>query len=396
VNDRPARSALLLPLLVGLFVLAGIAVGLADVDRPDTRPLDSFPPLAEGEGAILFGGDTLLAGGSAIRGHFERDGADWMFRELSGLIESAQADAFVVNLEGPITTKTRKGKPNGRKWTYQMRPPLAPALVVAGITHASLANNHALDRRLSGLYDSIDAVREQGIVPFGAGRTLAEAAVPMSVEVGGARVAILGGMEPFKQYRDADWGATDEEGGILMLSSADLADVVGAARRDADLVVAFPHWGKNYKDVRGSQRRLADRLVEAGVDAVVGHHGHAAQAFTYVDGTPVLWGLGNLFFGTPGRFGHDKWQPGYGQLARMVLRDGAIQRIEIVPIRINNRLQDYQPRPCTRSEARRVLEFWSEQESTRIRFSGGVGVLDVPGLADVAPEPHGNEGDRHH
>ena len=69
----------------------------------------------------------------------------------------------------------------------------------------------------------------------------------------------------------------------------------------------------------------------------------------------MLWSLGNLFFGTQGRFGHDKMQPGYGLLARMVLKDAAIDRIELLAIRINNRLQDYQPRACDRADAERVL-----------------------------------------
>jgi len=387
---------LLLPaLVVGLLVAVAVAAGAPLLPPADPALLDEFPPLAPGEQAILFAGDTLMAGGTGANEHLRQDGPDWMSRKLTRLVESADAEAFVVNLEGPVTTRTRKGKPSGRKWTYHMRPNRLAGLTAIGITHLSLANNHALDRRIEGLYDTMKNLDEAGLVHFGGGHNIAEASQATVVELGSTRVAILGGMQSFGQYRRAEWGADRDRGGIALLPKADVPRFVERAKRRADLVVAFPHWGGNYKPVDRKERHLGQRLVDAGVDAVVGHHGHAAQGFGYVDGTPVLWGLGNFLFGTPGRFGHDKLQPGYGLLARMVVAGGEIDRFEIVPIRINNRIQDYQPRPCPRAEARRVLQHFARRGGAEIRFVEGVAVLEGKGPEEPPKPKPGQESDGH-
>jgi poly-gamma-glutamate capsule biosynthesis protein CapA/YwtB (metallophosphatase superfamily) len=388
VSVRPPLRFLFPALGLGLLIVLAIGSGRSLLPPSEPDLVDSFPPLAAGEGAILFAGDTLLAGGTEINEHLNQDGLDWMSRHLTGLIESADADAFVINLEGPLTSRTRKGKPSGRKWTYHMRPARLAGLQGLGITHLSVANNHALDRRLEGLYDTLETLEKEGLVAFGGGRHIAQASEPAVVRVGEVRVAILAGMQSFGQYRKADWGADKDRGGIALFGSEDVPRFVERARRKADLVVAYPHWGGNYKPVDKKERRLAQRLVDAGVDAIVGHHGHAAQGFGHLDGKPVLWGLGNFLFGTPGRFGHDKLQPGYGLLTRMVVVEGQIDRFEIVPLRINNRIQDYQPKPCGRSEAERVLRHFARDGGSELRFVQGVGVLDA---TPATPEPEARD-----
>jgi len=384
---RPAIRDLLPTVLIYAIVAVALAAGVSRLEPPDTTLLDRFPPLADDEEAILFAGDTLLTGGSAIRARMKEHGSDWMFRHLEGLVESADAVALVSNLEGPVTKHRKKGAGVG-KWHYAMKPKRVDGLHAAGITHVSLANNHALDRRLEGLEDTWKHLDKAGIVHFGTGPDLAAAREPAIIVAGGARVAVLGGMEPWRMKREADWGATDDRPGVLLFDKTGIAPAVAHARSRADLVVAFPHWGGNYSGVGGSQHRIAERLQKAGVDAIIGHHGHAAQEFGWEGDVPVLFGLGNFQFGTPGRFGHDKKQPGYGLLARMVLSGGAIRRIELVPIRINNRLQNYQPKPCQRTEARQVLDAFAARGGADIRYVDGVGVIDVPKEASPAEASH--------
>ncbi|MCP4867329.1 MAG: CapA family protein [Proteobacteria bacterium] len=345
-----------LPILL-LLVMLGLAIagGRDKIPTFDDSPVDRFGPLGPGEVAILFGGDTNLGGSTPVKAKFKQEGHDWMSRKMAATIESADAVAFVANLEVPITKERRKGKGVGN-WSYNMSPKMVDGLTAAGITHVGLANNHMLDRSRKGMLDTFQHLEKAKIPYTGAGRNLAHARKPLIIDAGGTRVAIVAGMETFKQKVDADWGATDDRSGVLFFDEASIPASIAAAKAEADLVVAFPHWGRNYQHrLKGTQQGMAKWLVQAGVDAIVGHHNHAAQGYWARDGVPVLWSLGNLFFGTQGRFGHDKMQPGYGLLARMVIKDKAIDRIELMPMRINNRLQDYQPRPMERTEADAVL-----------------------------------------
>ena len=72
------------------------------------------------------------------------------------------------------------------------------------------------------------------------------------------------------------------------------------ARKDADFVVVFVHWGKEYEEeVTDEQRQVAGLLAEGGCDVVIGSHPHVTQdteVITRPDGGQMLvyYSLGNF------------------------------------------------------------------------------------------------------
>lgn len=365
-------------LVVAAAVLLGtLGLSLTGLDRIPAAidpVLDTWPALAEGEGAILFAGDNLLGDAS---GHFmKQHGDDWQFRKIRSLLKSSGAAAVVVNQEGPVTNQRKRNRPN-TVYNYQQPPRTMALFASEGVTHMCVANNHALDRGMAGLEDTIKHAKKAGIVTFGGGRNASDARRPVIIDVGGTKVAIVCASQNWGSLRKAGWEAKGKEGGIFLMRPELLKKVTARARKAADLVVWYPHWGGNYTPVSQGQRRLADQIMAAGADAIVGHHSHDAQRFGWVDGKPVAWSLGNLVFGTPGRFGMDKYGEGYGLVLRMVIRDGAIDRYEFIPMQINNRINDYQPYPLTASRARELLKGFANREGINIRFSKGIGILDA-------------------
>jgi poly-gamma-glutamate synthesis protein (capsule biosynthesis protein) len=81
------------------------------------------------------------------------------------------------------------------------------------------------------------------------------------------------------------------------------AAAVEAAKREADLVIVALHWGVPFGWVAAMQDELADyqrplahRLVDAGADAVVGHHSHVLHGIEIYKGRPICYSLGNFVF----------------------------------------------------------------------------------------------------
>ena len=59
----------------------------------------------------------------------------------------------------------------------------------------------------------------------------------------------------------------------------------------------YVHWGDEYELVHNAkQRDLAEKLIAAGVDLIIGHHPHVVQDIEVIDGVPVLYSLGNFIF----------------------------------------------------------------------------------------------------
>jgi poly-gamma-glutamate synthesis protein (capsule biosynthesis protein) len=73
------------------------------------------------------------------------------------------------------------------------------------------------------------------------------------------------------------------------------------ARRASDTVVVYLHWGQELEPCPlDRQVSLAERLVKAGADIIVGSHAHLLLGGGMLDRAFVDYGLGNFVFYTGG------------------------------------------------------------------------------------------------
>ncbi len=228
-------------------------------------------------------GDISFEGPSADRPSVDRIGA------LAPQLR--ESDLTIANLECVLA---RTGRGLAGKCTLRGSPDWAPVLRDAGIGLVTLANNHIMDYGPEGLEQTLDALRLAGIRYVGAGRNRREAHAPLVMEIAGRRVAFLGRSAVIVS---APTYATDDAPGVAFLDEEETVEAIRSARGIADLVVLLVHWGiEEYSYPTPSQRRLARRFVEAGADAVLGHHPHVLQGFELVGNAPVVYSLGNFAF----------------------------------------------------------------------------------------------------
>ena len=315
---------------------------------------------------IVWLGDILL--GDRSQPHLDQFGYEWPFEHVRPLL----ADAFVIgNAEGPITTRSEPYFPRQR-WTYNAQPAAATALAAVGFNALGLSNNHALDRGPEGLRDTIKYATAAGLRTFGAGMTLDEAAAPLLVETGWGTVAVLG-FGPTWQYGAV---AGPEQAGTVTYTPEAIRQLrESAVAAGARWIVAYVHWGENYRTVTVEQRRVAREFARAGYQLVIGAHSHLAQEIEVIEGMPVLYSLGNFTFGTSGGFSRDI--PGLSLVARTAFAHDGLQSIELACIATDNDIVAYQPRPCNASQIRQI----TRRIGSTVTWKGEKGAVDLRGIA---------------
>jgi len=198
-------------------------------------------------------------------------------------------DVNIVNLETAVGTA---GSPQAKQYVFQSPYSLLTSIRSSGVQAVSLANNHAMDYGTAGLLETIDNVRRAGLVPVGAGRDAAEAYAPAVLSTPGGTVAIVG----LTQVLPGGWAAGPGRPGVA--NAYDVGASQAAVRRGrslADHVVVVVHWGEENHDCpNGKQGSLARALLDAGADAVVGHHPHRLQGVTFGGGKLVGYSMGNF------------------------------------------------------------------------------------------------------
>jgi len=342
-------------------VEATVAGGSDDPSPPPSREPLQLTPRRRGGGErfdLLFVGDTDF--GETHQEARERRGRENILKTrgydaaLAGMRRLlSRADLVVANLETPVTDLAEPAVAETKAYVPKASVEHTPAHLRANnILVTSLANNHALDYGAAGLAQSLEALAAGGITCIGAGRTAAEAAEPLLVElrsdVGTKRVAIFATYDApaASEIRRAASEADGPQIGVLDVEALSERIRRLKAEDPRTLVVVFPHWGRNYAWRSARQRRLARNLFAAGADLILGHGAHMLQEVDARDGRAVAYSLGNFVFNRPGRYARNNAPP-FSLVARLRLRpDGEDWRraIRLYPIVSDNRLTDYKPR----------------------------------------------------
>ena len=243
--------------------------------------------------SFVFGGDVHFEG--RVEASLDRSAAG----PLAGMAGAfGEEEIVVVNLETAITESTAGVS---KTYTFKAPPERLTELVADGVDVASLANNHGMDFGTRGLADTLAAADAAGLPLVGAGVDAAEAYAPWTTTVGDHRVAVLGATQVLDNAFEAAWTAGGDSPGLASAKQPQrLVDAVARAAAEADTVAVVVHWGVEKQTCpTADQQALAEALVEAGADIVVGGHAHRLQGAGRMGTAVVGYGLGNLVFDTP-------------------------------------------------------------------------------------------------
>lgn len=285
-------------------------------------------------------GDIMLAGRWAAG--IKKRGFDSTFRATAD--ELAKGDINLANLESPIASGGTEFK--GKRFRFRAEPEVAQALAKAGFHLVTLANNHSMDFGVQALAETIENLTASGIAWVGAGENLSEARKMTLYTVRGVKVAFLG----FSLTQPVEFfAARNRPGTTPGLENIYTADIA-RARAEADYVIVTFHWGKEGSTtVQPYQRNAAHKAIEAGADAVIGHHPHVLQGVERYRNGIIFYSLGNFAFASIGNSATSS------AIVRLRL-DDAKREAEIVPLDVLNSRVRFQPKPLSGNRAKAVID----------------------------------------
>ena len=262
----------------------------------------------------------------------------------------AQSDILMINNECTFSTR---GEPiPGKAYTFRSDPANVSILQELGVDIAGIANNHVCDYGLEALSDTIATLDAAGIPNVGAGNNLEEAKRPWYFVANGRKIAFVAATQIERTYNYTK-EATDTTPGVLKTLNPDkYVEVIRQAKKQSDYVIAFVHWGTegtNYYEA--DQAELAAKFAQAGADAVIGGHTHCLQGLTYVGDVPVIYSLGNFWFGSTPTDGVNKKDTAIAQV--IINEDGSLSFRFIPCIQENRKMYLVKEE----SEEQRIITF---------------------------------------
>jgi poly-gamma-glutamate synthesis protein (capsule biosynthesis protein) len=232
---------------------------------------------------IVFAGDIMLDGGP---GHIVTTGGD-PFAHVATVLQDA--DLTIGNLECAIV---KEGHAEDKPFTFRGPAKSLPVLKKY-FSALSLANNHSGDWGKHGFLTELDLLRESGIPFFGGGANAREARRPLVLTARGKRIAFLA----YNDYPPQRFAAGPSSPGTAWLVEKDAVRDIQQAKKQADFVVLFLHWGEDLEPtVTPQQKAQGHALIDAGADAVIGGHPHLTQDEEWYKDKPIVYSIGNFVF----------------------------------------------------------------------------------------------------
>ena len=277
-----------------------VAAAVRAVDAPVPEP--TATPFSPRTVTIRAVGDVMMHEAQLDAAARPGEGYDFSAQYADIAPSLMATDYTIANLE--TTVGLYSDRPYSGFPMFNAPPDLLTALEEAGVDFVTMANNHILDRFYDGMLLTMDNVEAAGLAYGGVNRSKEEQLEPNIVEVGGVKL----GMLCYTDYTNGLEKRSDpqaRESGVNYIEDADFAAEVQKLREaGADAIIAYMHWGREYRrEANDEQRAITERLLAAGVDVILGSHPHVVQPagmreVTLADGTKhealVAYSLGNF------------------------------------------------------------------------------------------------------
>jgi poly-gamma-glutamate synthesis protein (capsule biosynthesis protein) len=327
-----------------------------------------------------FGGDVHFAG--VVGNSLAQNPATALGSTIPQLFSGTQLR--MVNLETAVTDGTCP-EPQNKQYIFDAPASAVTALQSAQITLATEANDHGEDCGPQGLSQNLSIAGQDKYPIIGIGSNAAQAFAPYRVTIDGQRIAIISATQVIADNLVPTWTATATTGGVASaIDPTELVREVQQVRRNADTVIVYVHWGTETQSCPNPQQGpLADQLVKAGADIVVGTDAHVLSGAGYLGNAYVDYGLGNFAF-------YDDTPPETSSGSLIVTATGR----HIVSATFRPAiLQAGLPQPLTGQPATSALASWASARGCTNLSAGPAASLatmhseTVPFVAPPAPPP---------
>ncbi len=252
----------------------------------------------EGDGkpiTLAFGGDVHFPAGTNLGDRLAADPSTALGPTVPQLLSGANLS--MTNFESAMTDGSCPD-PQPKQYVFYAPSSAIAAFQGAGVSLITEANNHGEDCGPPGLQMALAARQQAGYTVLGIGQNAAQAFTPYRTTINGQHLAIIAATQVIDSDLQTAWSATATQPGLASAYDVNaLIAAVEAARLTADTVVVYLHWGTELDPCPNPlQEPLAQLLVKAGADIIVGTHAHVLLGGGYLGSAYVDYGLGNFAF----------------------------------------------------------------------------------------------------
>jgi gamma-polyglutamate biosynthesis protein CapA len=227
--------------------------------------------------------DMVFTKGFGLKNRFDQHNGKIWEDNFKKILENS--DLSFCNLEAPLINFTQYNT----DYHFAGSLEFAGFLKRCGFDIVSIANNHILEEKASGFESTIkqfEISKLRYIGKYENGSSNIE-----SFEIKGKKFG-------FAAFNGVDLEKIDNPNLFAELTEQNILRAIEKMKTmNVDYKILSFHWGNEYVNIPGkNQIDLAHKLIDLGVDIIVGHHPHVIQPVEEYRGGLIIYSLGNCLF----------------------------------------------------------------------------------------------------
>jgi poly-gamma-glutamate synthesis protein (capsule biosynthesis protein) len=263
-----------------------------EIPEPVAIPAERIVPI-EAKAKLIAVGDIMFHMPQINAAKTDMGGYDFnpVFEHVKKYIESA--DLAIGNFE-TVTLGNEYGFSGFPRFNSPIET--ISALKNTGFDILVTANNHSLDKNKEGIINTINEINKQGLINIG---TFKDNTRPLVIEeINDIKIGFisytssLNGLDSLLSTEDSYMVNKFNENNMI-------EDINALKKEGVDVIIAYLHWGfEYYREPTEAQVEFGRKLLEWGVDIILGSHPHVIQKseLLNIDGRDklIVYSMGNF------------------------------------------------------------------------------------------------------
>lgn len=242
-------------------------------------------------------GDNLIHNQLYVAAKKSADEYDfsYMYEHIKDVI--SEADIKVINQETILVKDNEKVSSFP---SFGTPKDMTNAIEKAGFNVVTHASNHAYDKGLEGIDDTISLWKEKkDILMLGLNENKEKAQEIDVIEIKGVKFALLNYTATLN-YKTLPLGRGYAVNLMKPHTKTRIKKQLQKAKAISDFIIVFPHWGCEYlSEPVNSQKKWAQFFADCGADLIIGSHPHVLQSVEIITSksgniVPCYYSLGNF------------------------------------------------------------------------------------------------------
>lgn len=215
-------------------------------------------------------------------------------------------DLSIANLETPIGGKELKT--SGVGYSFNASKEIGNQVASLDLEVVSTANNHANDRGNKGINNTLDFLKDKGIMAVGTYYNQKDRNQGKYKTINGIKfgfvaytyatnqVVSLKSREKVGLFNDPNGRQFTKEYQQLLKKE------ISETRKNCDVLIAMMHWGTEFTyQLDAKQKKVSQFISDLGVDIIIGNHPHCSQTMEWINDnrTLCMYSLGNFVAADP-------------------------------------------------------------------------------------------------